>query len=484
MLFGSQNNILLANEKYVTIINPVRSRELWKDKSLKPINDQYQAIDNLELKATWLIQSDVFEDKELVEKIKQFNNKQELGIFLEISKDLALKSRVYFDEQRPWYDPGVVFLSAYGREDRIKLIDRMMKDFKTSFGYYPKSVGAWWIDSYSLNYLENKYNVKTALIVADQKTTDSYGVWGQWWGYPYYPAKDNILVPGNSKTLVIQWALRDPEQAYFGEGPKISNYSLQANDYINQGLDIKYFEKLANVYFDPRNELGQITVGLETGIESVGYIDEYVNQLKWIKENKINDLTMSETEKKYRETHGGNPDEIIIGEWKMTPGFRENLKLGERIDYKKGLVFTDYYQRDENLFLNRVYEEKNLINKRWISREILLSLMAIIIGIIISKLWPKRKWIFILSLVWLGLWLAARLRYSVISGEKMFGFLIDNFRFLGMTSKGRIINADLSNLVAKSMLRLNIKEIYLTGWTILGVMVTKIYEKIIETRKN
>lgn len=473
-----------ANEKYATIVNPIRSRELWKDNSLKPIEDQYKAIDDLNLKATWLIQNDLFEDKELVEKIKQFNDKQELGIFLEISKNLALKSRVYFDEQRPWYDPGVIFLSAYGREDRIKLIDQMMREFKNTFGYYPKSVGAWWIDSYSLNYLENKYKIKTALIVADQKTTDNYGVWGQWWGYPYYPDKDNILIPGNSNILIIQWALRDPEFAYNGEGPKISNYSLQANDYINQGLDIKYFEKLANTYFDPRNELGQITVGLETGIESVDYIDEYIKQLRWIKDNKINDLTMTETGKKYEEKYEGNPSEIKIGEWKMTPEFRENQKLGERTDYKKDYVFADYYEKDDGAFLNRVYENKNLIKKNWISKELLLKVLAIIIGIIIAKIWPNKKWILILSLVCIGLLLAARLRYSVIDGEKMFGFLIDNFRFLGMTSRGRIINGDLSNLVAKSMLRLDIKEIGLTGWAILGVALTKIYEKLIETGKN
>lgn len=490
---GKENNLwvikniqenIKTNEKIATIVNPIRSRGLWKDKSLKPIKDQYKAIDDLGLKATWLIQNEVNEDKELVEKIKQFNNKQELGIFLEISRNLALKSRVYFDEQRPWYDPGVVFLSAYSREDRISLIDQMMRDFKNTFGYYPKSVGAWWIDSYSLNYLENKYGIKTALIVADQRTTDNYGVWGQWWGYPYYPTKDNILVPGNSKILVIQWALRDPELAYYGEGPKISNYSLQANDYINQGLDTKYFEKLANIYFDPRNELGQITVGLETGIESVGYIDEYIKQLKWIKDNKINDLTMTEIEMKYRDKYSGNPSEINIGEWKMTTEYRQNIKLNERTDYKKNYVFADYYEKDDQSFLNRVYEEKNLIKKSWISKEILLSLLAIIIGIIITKLWPKRKWIIILFFVWAGLLLATRLRYSVIGGKKMFGFLIDNFRFLGMTSQGRIINGDLSNLVAKSMLKLNIKEIGLTGWIILGVFLTKIYEKFIKTRKN
>jgi hypothetical protein len=483
-LLTNRTGMVLATEKVATIVNPVRSRELWKDKSLKPIEDQYKAIDELELKATWLIQNDVTEDTGMVEKIKQFNDKQELGIFLEVSKNLALKSRVYFDEQRPWYDPGIIFLSAYGREDRIKLIDQMMKDFKEAFGYFPKSVGAWWIDSYSLNYLENKYKIKSALIVADQKTTDNYGIWGQWWGYPYYPAKDNILAPGNSKTLIIQWALRDPMLAYYGEGPKISNYSLQANDYINQGLNIKYFEKLANVYFDPRNELGQITVGLETGIESVGYIDEYIKQLQWIKENEINDLTMTEIENKYQEKYGGNPSEIKIEEWKMTPDFRENIKLSERTNYKKNYVFADYYKKDEHSFLNRVYEDKNLIKKSFFSKEILLNLLAIIIGIIIAKIWPKKRWVVILFFVWVGLLLAARLRYSVIGGEKMFGFLIDNFRFLGITNKGRIINGDLSNLVAKSMLKLDIKGIFLIKWIVLGVLVAKIYEKFIKTRKN
>ena len=125
-----------------------------------------------------------------------------------------------------------------------------------------------------------------------------------------------------------------------------------------------------------------------------------------------------------------------------------------------------------------------MIKKSWISKEILLSLLAIIIGIIITKLWPKRKWIIILFFVWAGLLLATRLRYSVIDGEKLFGFLIDNFRFLGMTNRGRIINGDLSNLVAKSMLKLDIKEIYLTEWTIFGVIVTKVYEKFIKARKN
>lgn len=474
----------LAMEKYATIVNPVRSRELWKDKSLKPIDEQYEIISNNGLKATWLLQDDVLDDKELVDKIKNFDNKQELGIFLEISKNLALKSRVYFDEQRPWYDPGVIFLSAYEREDRVKLIDKMMADFKKSFGYWPKSVSAWWIDSYSLNYLENKYGIKSAMIVTDQKTTDNYGVWGQWWGYPYFPSKNNILAPGDSKVLVIQWALRDPEKAFLGSGPKVSNYSMQANDYVSQGLDTKYFEKLAEIYFDPRNKLGQITVGLETGIESVDFIDEYRRQIEWIKNEEIKSTTMSEIADKYKEIYVVNPTEIWIDEWKLTPKYRENKKLRERIDYKDNLVFADYYKKDENGFLNRIYERKNLIKKALLPKEIWLVLMAAMAGVLLVILWPKNKLFLILASFWILLWLISRARYSVIGGEKMFGILIDNFRFLGVTGKWRIVNNDLPNLVAKSMLKLDIRGIYLIGWVLLGVLTAKIYGKFIKRGKN
>ena len=467
-----------ATEKCVTVVNPVRGRELWKDQSLKPIEEQYKIINDLDLKATWLVQNEATKDKALVEKIKQFNEKQELGIWLEVSSKLALKARVYYPINRPWYSPEAVFLSGYNRQDRKKLIDRMMIDFKDVFGYWPKSVGAWWIDSYSLNYLEKKYGIRTAMIVADQKTTDSYGVWGQWWGYPYYPAKNNILAPGNSKVLIIQWALRDPELAYFGDGPKTSNHSLQANDYRSLGLEINYFKKLAGIYFDNRNKLGQITVGLETGMESVDFVDEYKKQLEWIKQNQVTDLTMNEMEIKYRETYGKNPEEISIGEWKLTPNFMENIKLGERIEYQKGMVFKDYEKKDTDKFLNRIYTKENLIKVRWFPWRILIIILMISAGVYFGINW------WLVGIGEVGLKLAEHLRYSMVDGEKMAGILVDNFRFIGVTDKFRLINQDLTNLIASSMLKLEIKEWEYLVWFLICLLIGIGNGKYTEANKN
>lgn len=468
-----------GSRNFATIVNPVRSRELWKDRSLEPIREQYQAISNLNLRATWLVQDDVVSDEELVTEIRKFDGKQELGVFLEVSENLAKKARVYYPINRPWYSPEAVFLSGYDIAGRKKLIDTVMNDFKNEWGYWPKSVGAWWIDSWSLNYLEKKYGIKTALIVADQKTTDSYGVWGQWWGVPYFPSKVNILAPGDSKVLVIQWALRDPDLAFEGQGPKTSNYSLQANDYINQGLDFNYFEKLANLYFDERNELGQITVGLETGTESVGYIDEYKKQIAWIKNKGIADVTMSEMRDEYEKTYGEkNPDEVRIGEWRMTPTFRENKKLGERTEYLKDMAFVDYFEKDSRTFLNRIYSRENLVDSRRIPPVALGIIFILGIGILYKvNLLPLGAGLLVLKIV-------EHLRYSVVEGERMVGFLIDNFRFVGVTDKFRFINEDLSNLVAQTMLKIEIGEIYYLLGVVIWLIIGIAYGKYYKTRKN
>ena len=229
--------------------------------------------------------------------MKSFSG-DEPGLFLEVSKSLADKTGINYPENLKWSNPGAVFLSAYSQSERRLLIDTLYTEFKNNFGYYPKSIGAWWIDSYSLNYIKQKYGLSAVLIVADQKTTDSYGVWGGWWGYPYFPSKYNVLVPSDYDNslgaVAIQWAQRDPVKAY-GVGPTYSNFSLQANDYIRNGQNTDYFAKLVSVYLKCQNPIGQITVGMETGMEASEFQGEYQNQLKSLSETpNLHFVTMSE----------------------------------------------------------------------------------------------------------------------------------------------------------------------------------------------
>lgn len=354
-----------CDNRYVTLVNPVRARDLWIDKTINPLTSQYDLINQHQFPATWLLQHDVLEDKELLNEIKKFNNLQELGVFLEVSEKYANKSRVIYPHAVPWFSPQAVFLSAYSPTDRQKLIDKLFTDFKLEFGFYPRSIGAWWIDSYSLNYMKDKYGIKSTMIVADQKTTDNYGVWGQWWGMPYHPAKANILTPAsnlNNKldVVIIQWAQRDPLKAY-GEGPEFSNYSLQANDYIRQGKNINYFNQLVNSYLDCNNPIGQITIGLETGIESVGYLDEYSNQLTSLKNKEgLNFVTMSQFADHFSKLVSFPTNYQVVFKnsvWKLTAENRLNDFLKDRVIYNPEISFSDYFIKDTNSFLNRQLPE-------------------------------------------------------------------------------------------------------------------------------
>jgi lysyl-tRNA synthetase class 2 len=86
---------------------------------------------------------------------------------------------IVYPETDSWHRANVLFLSGYELRERKVLIDKLFKEYKDKFGKYPLSVGAWWIDAYSLNYMKSKYDIKAILVCADQFSTDGYQIWGQ-----------------------------------------------------------------------------------------------------------------------------------------------------------------------------------------------------------------------------------------------------------------------------------------------------------------
>ncbi len=524
----ASEGITNCDNRFVTLVNPVRGRNLWTDKSINPLKSQYVLVKKYGFPATWLLQYDVLKDEEVISEIKNFDSLQEAGVFLEVSEDYAKQSRVIYPHAVPWFSPQAVFLSGYTQSDRRKLIDKLFEEFKQKFGFYPKSVGAWWIDSYSLDYLRNKYGISSAMIVADQKTTDNYGVWGQWWGVPYYPAKANILTPASSLSnkldvLVIQWAQRDPVLAV-GNGPAYSNYSLQANDYIRQGKDTGYFKQLVNTYLDCKNPLGQVTVGLETGLESIGYLEEYWNQLDILKKiNNLQFVTMNQLVQRFAKVYPSFPLSARIeyedSVWELATSGRINKKLGDRIKYNSGISFEDYFIADTSNFLNRKLPtesvQKNISNyplflwgtivlgviciikKKflvWISSmlfafpafglilrshyqygwkiyygPVVPSLESVQLGLILISfvgflaISRKYRMIYLIPLSFGLDPLIQSLRFSSISDKLYFGIAFDALRFVGFNiSSARIsyINQDLPSYQAAALLKFNFDKIW------------------------
>ena len=451
-----------CKERYLTLINPVRGRDFWADKSVTPLIEQYNLIKAKAFSATWLLQYEALADPELIGEINNFDSRQEVGLFLEITEKLTRQARIFYPPNFAWANPRVLFLSGYSRGERRKIIDYLFKQFKSEFGFYPKSVGAWWIDSYSLDYMKKKYGVKAALIVADQRTTDNYGVWGQWWGVSYYPSKRNILQPAHDEAskedvVIVQWAQRHPDLAW-GDGPQFSNYSLQANDYISLGKNTSFFEELVDIYSDCTNPISQVTVGLETGIESSAFLKEYKNQLDALhKKEYLESVTLSEYSDKFRKVFPSFPTEARISGntvWEMNVNYRKNEQLGDFLEYSPKAVFADYYEPDGGEFLNRRLPDlkENLSQWHYLSKNFsLFNVLGVLMFVfLILFFYLKRKpfWIILVG-VSLGI-LAGFIRASYLSGKFYLGFSIDAFRFVGFSFEKPfrlgLINQDFYNL--------------------------------------
>jgi hypothetical protein len=359
-------------ENFITIVNPDREREYWSDQSTAAPTNQIKAIEERNLSATWLLQYDTLSDNELIDIFKSLAKNQEVGAFLEVSEKWATDARVsYKVANGDYYRPDKVFLSGYTPGDRQKLIKAYFSKFHTIFNRYPQSVGAWYIDANSQNFL-SKLKVTSVLTVADQFDTDAASVWGKYWGVPYYPSKLNSLEPAINQSnkipiINIQWAQRDP---IFGYGKDIndSRQSFQANDYISNGFNFSYFENLLSTYLEnQKTDFMQITIGLEAGQEAIRFKDEFEKQLDKIqslkKQKVIKDTTMADFANWYQEKYPGiSPSHFLTKDnsfWYMSPKFRVAIfKEGKDymlkdLRYYNNFPFRDYLYADGNKYLDR-----------------------------------------------------------------------------------------------------------------------------------
>lgn len=352
---------LASWNSYVTVVNPIRGSDFWEQKDQKietAVIGINEILKKYNIKATYLLRYDVLSDKNLTDKLNNLTD--EKGLFLEITPSWTKDLGVDYHRGETWHFAGSAFLTGYELKTREQLIDLAFKRFKKVFRSYPKSVGAWWIDSYSLNYMQKKYGIVASLIVSDQYSTDNYQIWGQYFSTPYYPSKTNALHPAQSlenklSVVMMQWAPRDPVNSY-GNGVAESTYSMQANDYQDfHNLDTSYFSKLVDIYTkQPLNQFSQIVVGLENSYDWSKYYREYENQIRTLVSKRdigqISLLTMEEFASWYKLTFPQlSPEQIIVADdplgsfrkvvWFMNPYFRAGWFLNQ-----DGSVFRDIRQ--------------------------------------------------------------------------------------------------------------------------------------------
>lgn len=346
------------DNQFVNIVNPVRISTYTLDPK-ETLLAQYKVIFENDLPATWLLTYEAFHNEAVLEALGTFEEDQEIGIFMEVGPELADASGVEYNDSGFWHHATSVFLSGYTQGERLKMIDTSFEAFISEFGYYPKSVGAWWIDSFSLSYMREKYGIIANLGVADQHSTDGYQVWGQYWSTPFYPSKNHAGIPGRTAdtkidVVTIQWAPRDPLNGYFSSLYSTQDYKVGP---VNQETD--YFEKLVNLYAKKHeNEFGQITVGLESDLTPDAYEGEFRVQMEVVSrlrdEGVVTPATMQDFASWYRKTHpNSSPNHIIetddlLGEsvriiWFQTQSYRIGISHNYETELTKIFDFRSYH---------------------------------------------------------------------------------------------------------------------------------------------
>lgn len=223
-----------SHPKIVNIINFIRLLEP-RDKAIteevlyNTVVNQIGLMKKYNLGGTFLLQYDALLDPRYQQLLKSLPGSSfEIGAWWEIPQPLVEKAGLKWRGRYPWdWYANVGFSTGYTPEEREKLVDVYMNDFKKIFGYYPKSVGSWFIDEHTLNYMYRKYGIVASCNCKDQIGTDGYTLWGGYWNQAFYPSVKNAYMPAQHEenqipVPVFRMLGSDPVRQYDkGLGSKI-----------------------------------------------------------------------------------------------------------------------------------------------------------------------------------------------------------------------------------------------------------------------
>lgn len=205
------------------------------ERLLEFTTQQLRLVNEYGVDNTFLLQYDTVCDEDFVSLFKnEATDKTELGLWYEIAEPLTSACGIPYKSEKGWkWDWHIIpgYSMAYPPSQREQLIDEAMRKFKEVFGYYPKTVGGWVIDTHTLNYLYEHYGISAAAICRDQADTDAYTLLGGYFNGAYYPSKNNIFTPaqsGDMQTNVPVFRLLGPCPIHNYDNHKYSSDEFRA----------------------------------------------------------------------------------------------------------------------------------------------------------------------------------------------------------------------------------------------------------------
>lgn len=195
-----------AQPRIVNIYNFIRNSDYRMQDSenimFETTRKQIELIKPTGLPATWALQYDALINPRYQALLKeQLPPNHEIATWWEIPRPLVEKAGIKWRGHDHEWDStaNIGFSPGYTPEERRKLVDVYMEEFKKVFGRYPKSAGSWFIDEITLDHMVKRYGIVASCNCKDQVGTDGYTLWGGYWNQAYYPSRVNAYMPAQTK---------------------------------------------------------------------------------------------------------------------------------------------------------------------------------------------------------------------------------------------------------------------------------------------
>lgn len=192
--------------RIVNIINFIRQLEprdskISEEVLYETVHKQVELLKKYNMRGTFLLQYDALINPRYQSLLKEeVRRGTEVGGWWEITQPHVEAAGLEWRGRYPWdWHADVGFATGYIPEEREKLVDVYMEKFKEIFGKYPASIGSWFIDAHTLEYMHEKYGIVASCNCKDQYGTDGYTLWGGYWNQAYYPSRLNGYMPAQTQ---------------------------------------------------------------------------------------------------------------------------------------------------------------------------------------------------------------------------------------------------------------------------------------------
>jgi len=158
-------------------------------------------LEKYTISGTWLSRYDALCDPKYVKFCKELRESHEVGLWFEVTSSHAEASGVQYrfaGKQGSWFEAQYCLTLGYTQDERVRLIDSIMRRYFEIFEAYPATVAMWMLDSFSADYMAKRYGVKAIGLCRNQYGVDGYTLWGGWPNLVFYPSRRHIWQPASS----------------------------------------------------------------------------------------------------------------------------------------------------------------------------------------------------------------------------------------------------------------------------------------------